>query len=86
MSMRGPSGRRSLAPHESMARQAAVDWASIEQKLHNIPEDFKSQKFNSLKRVIEILSKEKPQWALAEVCSGSAVSAGCNQRPAPRPW
>lgn len=46
---------------------SSIDWASIEQKLHKIPEDFKSNKFNSLKRVIEILSKDKPQWALAEV-------------------
>lgn len=46
---------------------SSVDWAKIEQQLHNIPEDFKSSKFNSLKRVIEILSKDKPQWALAEV-------------------
>jgi hypothetical protein len=47
----------------------SIDWAGIEQKLHNIPEDFKSNKFNSLKRVIEILSKDKPQWALSEVQS-----------------
>lgn len=46
---------------------SSVDWVKIEQQLHNIPEDFKSSKFNSLKRVIEILSKDKPQWALAEV-------------------
>lgn len=46
---------------------SSVDWAKIEQQLHNIPEDFKSSKFNSLKRVIEILSRDKPQWALAEV-------------------
>eukprot|EP00892_Ulva_mutabilis_P005888 jgi/Ulvmu1/3671/UM017_0085.1 len=46
---------------------SSVDWVQIEQQLHNIPEDFKSSKFNSLKRVIEILSKDKPQWALAEL-------------------
>ena len=41
----------------------------MERQLNAIPSDFKSQKFNSLKRVIEILSRDKPQWALQEVPS-----------------
>lgn len=52
-----------------------LDWAQIEKQLHAIPADFKSQKFNSLKRVIEILSRDKPQWALQEV-----------RRPSPSRW
>ena len=61
----GPPG--SSPPQGAPGAHGSIDWASIEQRLHNIPEDFKSNKFNSLKRVIEILSKDKPQWALAEV-------------------
>lgn len=80
MNAQGSSSRRrdpsrSAAPPGSPAPgshgASNIDWTSIEQKLHNIPEDFKSNKFNSLKRVIEILSKDKPQWALAEVSTCS---------------
>ena len=65
----GPPGS---SPGPAPGGHGSIDWASIEQKLHNIPDDFKSNKFNSLKRVIEILSKDKPQWALAEVSSRSS--------------
>jgi hypothetical protein len=45
-----------------------VDWTVVQKQLQAIPADFKSQKFNSLQLVIEILSSANPQWALDEVC------------------
>jgi hypothetical protein len=64
-----PRARRRSAragPKLGAIEETGVDWAAVERQLNNIPADFKSQKFNSLKRVIEILGKDKPQWALAE--------------------
>jgi hypothetical protein len=71
MSYQG-SGGGSLSSSRSRPGQVEVapvplDWGRIEKQLNAIPADFKSQKFNSLKRVIEILSRDKPQWALGEV-------------------
>jgi hypothetical protein len=69
--MADPSRAHSSRPRTSKSGEAPppLDWAAIEKQLNGIPPDFKSQRFNSLKRVIEILSRDKPQWALAEVRS-----------------
>ena len=69
--MSRPPTHRRQGSNASKSQQedggSTLDWARIEKQLHAIPPDFKSQKFNSLKRVIEILSRDKPQWALQEV-------------------
>jgi hypothetical protein len=86
---RRSSSRASQEPASCTAGANGLDWDRIEKQLHAIPPDFKSQKFNSLKRVIEILSRDKPQWALAEVriaharCSGGAAVSLSVGRPAP---
>ena len=67
MRAQGNQSQGSMATNTVTNGPSEVDWAYIEQQLHGIPDDFKSQKFNSLKRVMEILSSSNPNLALNEV-------------------
>lgn len=62
----GASARLGCEGGAGARRRGRACAQAVERQLNNIPDDFKSQKFNSLKRVLEILGKDRPQWALQE--------------------
>lgn len=55
---------------EAPQRLEEVDWALIDEVLRDVPEEFKSERFYSLKHVIEIFSSGDPQERTAEVGGG----------------